>query len=348
MHDLSTRIAALSPEKLAVLTERLQQRANLCASRIAKRPGSTPVPMSFAQERLWFLDQLEPGSARYNIPVALRLTGRLDVPAFGRSIHEIVRRHEVLRTTFATLDGQPVQVIAPVVELEIPTVDLSGLPTWEREAEVQRRVLEEAQRPFDLAAGPLIRVGLLDLGVTLKTGHPERVVLFTLHHIVTDGWSMDILVREFIALYGNGAPLPALPIQYADYAVWQRGWLQGEVLEQQLVYWKHQLAGESAVLKLPTDRPRPFAQSYRGATHRFRISKALTERLYGLSRRAGVTLFMVLLAAFKALLSRYSGQRDICVGIPVANRTRAETEGLIGFFVNTLVLRTDLSGDPRF
>lgn len=349
MHNLAARIAALSPEKCALLTKRLQQRADPCPSRITRRPDGAPVPMSFAQEQLWFLDQMEPGSAWYNIPVALRLTGRLDVAAFRRAVHEIVQRHEVLRTTFSMLEGQPVQVIAPVLALEIPTLDLSRCPEEVREAEARRLALEEAQRPFNLGRGPLIRVNLLDLGVHSDTGESERVVLFTLHHIVMDGWSMDILIREFIALYeafhaGRPSPLPELPIQYADYAVWQRG----RVLEQELAYWKHQLAGAPAVLEFPTDRPRPAVQSYRGATHRFRVSKALTQRLHGLSRRMGVTLFMPLLAAFKVLLSRYSGQRDICVGTPIANRTRAEVEGLIGFFVNTLVLRTDLSGNPQF
>jgi hypothetical protein len=316
-------------------------------------PWKGKLPLSFAQERLWFLDQLEPGSAAYNMPGALRVRGELDRVAFECAMNEIVRRHEVLRTTFAVVDGQPVQVMVPALTLSIPTVDLSALLEESREAEVRRLAIEEAQRPFDLAVGPLLRVRLLDLGGCAETGEPEQVLLFTLHHIVSDGWSEDILVREFAVLYeafsqGQASPLPELPIQYADYAMWQRGWLQGEVLERQLSYWRGQLAGAPAVLALPTDRPRPSVQSYRGASYEFTVSKEFTTQLYALSRKAGVTLFMTLLAAFKTLLYRYTGQKDIVVGTDVANRNRTEIEGLIGFFVNLLPLRTDLGGNPTF
>lgn len=220
---------------------------------------SVVPPLSFSQLRLWVLAHSDPNSAFYNIPVALRLGGQLDRDIFRRTLNEVVRRHEVLRTTFVTVEGQPVQRITPELEVEIPVVDLSGLPEVEREAEVQRRVLEEAQKPFDLATGPLLRVGLLVLDAE------EHLLLLTMHHIVSDGWSTGVLIREFVALYealsaGRRSPLPELAIQYADYAVWQREWLQGEVLERQLTYWKGQLQGAPAVLELPTDRPWPAVQ----------------------------------------------------------------------------------------
>jgi amino acid adenylation domain-containing protein len=340
--------------ELAQAVERARaEGAGLQAPPLVRVPRAGELPLSYAQERLWFLDQLEPGSAAYNMPGALRVRGELDRVAFARAMNEIVRRHEVLRTTFAVVDGQPVQVMVPALTLSIPTVDLSALPEESREAEVRHLAIEEAQRPFDLAVGPLLRVRLLDLGGCAERGEPEQVLLFTLHHIVSDGWSEDVLVREFATLYeafsqGQASPLPELPIQYADYAVWQRGWLQGEVLERQLAYWTGQLKGAPAVLVLPTDRPRPAVQSYRGASYEFTVSKEVTTQLHALSREAGVTLFMTLLAAFKTLLCRYTGQKDIVVGTDVANRNRTEIEGLIGFFVNQLVLRTDLSGNPTF
>ncbi len=340
--------------ELAVMVEAARaSEVRLKAPPLAAVSRAGDLPLSHAQQRLWFLDQLEPGGSAYNMPGALRLVGCLDRGAFDRTIHEVVRRHEVLRTRFVTVEGQPVQVIAPELRLSMPVVELRHLGESAREAEVRRLAAEEARRPFDLSTGPLLRVSLLDLGERKDTGESEHVVLFTLHHIVSDGWSEEILVREFVALYEafaqeNASPLPELAIQYADYAVWQRGWLAGEVLERQLEYWRGQLAGAPAVLELPTDRPRPSMQSYRGASYDFRVPKALTERLYALSQRAGATLFMTLLAAFKVLLYRYSGQRDLCVGTPIANRTRVEVEGLMGFFVNTLVLRTQLSGGLSF
>ena len=319
------------------------------------RPASRAeaLPLSFAQQRLWFLDQLQPGDAAYNIPAALRVIGEFDVAAFAFAVNEIVRRHEALRTTFVLRDGVPAQVIAPALEIATPVVDLGGLDPELREAEARRFAQEEARRPFDLASGPLLRVATLDLGVRPSTGERERVVLFTLHHIVSDGWSSDVLIREFVALYeafaaGRPSPLPDLAVQYADYAVWQRDWLQGEVLDRQLAYWREKLADAPPTLDLPTDRPRPARQDHAGATHGFMVSRDVTERLAGLGRAEGATLFMTLLAAFQLLLSRYSGQQDVSVGAPVANRRRLELEALIGFFVNTLVMRTDVSGDPSF
>ena len=303
------------------------------------------LPLSFAQQRLWFLDQLEPGSAFYNSPAAVRLVGQLDVAALELTLSEIVRRHEVLRTSFANVGGEPRQVVAAAERLELPVVDLRGCGTVaEREALAASLMQEEAQRPFDLSVGPLLRVKLLQLGET------EQVVLLTMHHIVSDGWSMGVLIGEVAALYeayreGRESPLPELAIQYGDFAVWQREWLQGEVLEQQLSYWRQQLAA-LPVLELPTDRARPAVQSYRGAHHSFRLAPELAAGLKELSQQEGVTLYMTLLAAFQVLLSRYSGQQDVVVGTPIAGRNRAETESLIGCFINSLVMRADLSGNP--
>ncbi len=308
---------------------------------------SGPLPLSFAQQRLWFIDQLEAGSPFYNSPAAVRLSGPLDLTALGRTFTEVVRRHEVLRTHFRVVEGEPVQAIAEAGALDVPLTDLGQMDEQQREAEVARLAEEEAQRPFDLSRGPLMRVRVLRLG------EREHVVLLTLHHIVSDAWSMGVLVKEVAALYsafsnGQPSPLPELPIQYADYAAWQRAWLGGETLEEQLSYWRGQLGGELPVLELPTDRPRPSVQSYRGRQLSFEVSEKVTAGLKELSRRQGATLFMTLLSAFQLLLMRYSGQEDVIVGTPVAGRTRIELEGLIGFFVNTLVLRTDLSGDPTF
>ncbi|ARN83878.1 hypothetical protein B1812_21580 (plasmid) [Methylocystis bryophila] len=312
----------------------------------------TFLPLSFAQRRLWFMEQLSPGEASYNVPAALRLLGELNVAAFSLAVNAIVQRHEALRTTFVVRDGVAAQVIAPALELAAPVVDLSGLDQAAQEVEAQRLLSEAARRPFDLAVGPLLRVLVLDLGFRPATGEREHIVAFTLHHIVTDGWSTDVLLREFVTLYeafaaGRPSPLPDLSIQYADYAVWQRDWLAGAVLDRQLAYWRERLAGAPA-LNLPTDRPRPAVQDHAGATYGFEVPQRVAEGLARLGRREGATLFMVLLAGFQLLLSRYSGQNDVSVGTPVANRRRVELEGLIGFFVNTLVLRTDLSGDPSF
>ncbi|HSG39079.1 MAG TPA: condensation domain-containing protein, partial [Thermoanaerobaculia bacterium] len=302
-----------------------------------------PLPLSFAQQRLWFIDQLEPGSPLYNIPVTLRVEGPLRAEVLALCLGEIVRRHEALRTVFAAIEGSPVQVIQPAAPFELPVVDLAALP--ESEAAALTLAREEAARPFDLARGPLLR------GVLLRLGGEDHVAVLTLHHIASDGWSMGLLVHEVGTLYtafaeGRPSPLPELPVQYADFAVWQSSWLRGEVLESEVSYWRRQLAGLPPLLPLPYDRPRPTAQSFRGATRPAGLPAGLTRQMQALGRREGATLFMVLLAGFQALLSRYSGQEDLAVGSPVAGRNREEIEGLIGFFVNTLVLRGDLTGEP--
>ncbi|HEV3050635.1 MAG TPA: amino acid adenylation domain-containing protein, partial [Longimicrobium sp.] len=305
------------------------------------------LPLSFAQERLWFIDRLEPGSTTYNIPAALRLAGALNEPALERAVGEIVRRHEALRTVFAEVDGSPVQMIAPFGGFTLPMEDLAGLSEADREAAVRRRTGKEAARPFDLSAGPLFRAALLRLSAE------EHVLLLSMHHIVSDGWSMGVLFRELSALYdayrgGRESPLPDLPVQYADYALWQREQLEGEALDRQLSYWREQLSGAPELLELPTDRPRPPVQTYRGASVSVELSAELLEGLQALGRREGATLYMTLLGAFQVLLSKYGGGEDVVVGSPIAGRTRKEIEELIGFFVNTLVLRTDLSGNPSF
>ncbi|MFP2902949.1 condensation domain-containing protein, partial [Corallococcus sp. 4LFB] len=309
----------------------------------ADRTGE--LPLSFAQQRLWFLDQLEPGSAFYNIPTAVRLSGALDVAALRRTFTELVRRHESLRTTFRAQEGQPVQVVAPAAEVPLAQVDLSS--DANAEARAQALAEEEVRRPFDLERGPLFRVTLIRLSDT------EHVLLLSVHHIVSDGWSRGVLIREVGTLYGafstgQPSPLPELPVQYADYAAWQRGWLRGEVLEAQLGYWKQQLAGAPHALELPTDKPRPAMQTFRGTSRSVTLPAALRDALWELSRQEGATPFMTLLAAWQVVLSRYSGQDDISVGTPIAGRNRAELEGLIGFFINTLVLRTRLDGNPSF
>ncbi len=314
---------------------------------IERAPRDQELKLSFAQQRLWFLDQLQPDSPFYNIPAAIRLTGQLNLTAFEQTLNEIVRRHEVLRIAYLIVDGQPMQVVTPADTLNVPVIDISHLPDAEREQELQRLIEEEAQRPFHLWEVPLLRTTLLRLG------EEHHVTLFTMHHIVGDGWSMGVLVREVAALYeafsrGEGSPLPELQIQYTDFAAWQRDWLDGEVLETELSYWRKQLAGAPPLLELPTDRARPSVQTYSGTTHHFLLPRSLTKALKRLSQEHEATLFMTLLAAFNVLLSRYSRQQDILIGSPIANRNRAEIEPLIGFFVNTLVLRTELRGEETF
>ncbi|HWS53455.1 MAG TPA: amino acid adenylation domain-containing protein, partial [Pyrinomonadaceae bacterium] len=314
---------------------------------ISPVPRDEPLPLSYAQQRLWFIDQLEPGAATYNIPTAVRLTDGPDVTALERALSEVARRHETLRTTFLSDGGRPAQVVNPPAPVALERVDLSHLPAEEREAEARRLTAEEARRPFDLSRGPLWRASLL------KLADDEHVLLLTMHHIVSDGWSMGLLVRELSALYsayarGEEPTLAELPIQYADYAAWQRRHLTDEALGEQLAYWRGQLAGAPPVLELPTDRPRPAVQTYRGARVPFALGEELSGELMRLARAEGVTPFMALLAAFDALLYHYTGQSDILVGSPVAGRTRAETENLIGCFVNTLVLRTRVEGRETF
>ncbi|MEG4487150.1 amino acid adenylation domain-containing protein [Microcoleus sp. D2_18a_B4] len=304
------------------------------------------LPLSFAQQRLWFLDQLVPNNPFYNVPAALRLTGSLNFSALQQTFNEIVRRHEALRTTLAVVSGQPVQRIAAAFHLQINVVDLRNLPKESRQNEANRLTAQEAQRSFNLSNDLLLRVTLLQLD------DAEYLLMLNMHHIVSDGWSIGVLIQELGALYTAFAsekpsPLPALSIQYADFAKWQREWLQGEVLETQLAYWREQLNGIS-MLNLPADRPRPAIQSYQGKRQFLQLPKQLSEALETLSQREGVTLFMTMLAAFKTLLYHYAQQEDIVVGSPIANRNRSEIEALIGFFVNSLVLRTDLSGNPTF
>ena len=306
-----------------------------------------PLPLSFSQERLWFLDQLEPGSAAYNVPIGLRISGVLDARALERALIELTRRHEVLRTTFATVDGKPTQVVHASIALRLAVEDLTSVAADKREAVARREGEVEAQRPFDLAKGPLLRARLLRLGDT------DHVLLLTVHHIVTDAWTRGILAREIAALYASirdDRPhhLADLPVQYADYASWQRRYLTGETLDRLLGYWTKQLSGAPAAIELPTDRPRPPVQSGRGARRSLDMPLSLAESLADLARREGATLFMTALAAFDVLLYRYTNQGDLSIGTPVANRTRPETEGLLGFFVNTLVLRTTLDGEMTF
>jgi len=306
-----------------------------------------PLSLSFAQQRLWFIDQLEPGSPLYNIPVVLRVEGPLHAGRLAHCLGEIVRRHESLRTVFTMSEGgegAPVQVIQPAADFVLPVVDLSGLPASRREAVALCLAGEEAGRPFDLGGSrrdPLLR------GMLLRLAEGDHVVALTMHHIASDGWSMGILIREVAALYA-GSPLPELPVQYADFAAWQSSWLQGDVLEGEIAYWRRQLSGLPPLLELPTDRPRPAVQSFRGALRPAQLPAEVSRQAQTLSRTEGATLFMVLLAGFQALLARHSGQQDLAVGSPVAGRNQVETEGLIGFFVNTLVLRGDLSREPSF
>ncbi|HZI20311.1 MAG TPA: non-ribosomal peptide synthase/polyketide synthase [Pyrinomonadaceae bacterium] len=344
--ELAARRARLSTEQQALLNERLQKAAGKQPAResLPKRDPQTPAPLSFAQRRLWFLDQLEPDNPLYNMPIALRLRGRVDVAALEKCLGEILRRHEALRTVFRADDAEPVQVVCPAAPFTLPIIDLTGLDEAAREAEARRLAGEEARRPFDLGRGPLLRAQLIRLGEL------DHLALLTMHHIVSDGWSMGVLTREVVALYGAfsrglPSPLPELPIQYADFAAWQREWLQGERLESLLRYWRGQLEDAPPFIELPTDAPRPALVSLRGAVFAFGLPPRLSEALRALARGEDMTLFMLLLAGFYALLHRYTGQHDIVVGTPVAGRHRAETEDLIGFFINTLVMRARVGGE---
>ncbi|HYO57388.1 non-ribosomal peptide synthetase, partial [Archangium sp.] len=337
---------------LAALAEKVdalrQARQGQALPPLLPLPRTETPPLSFAQQRLWFLEQLEPGSAAYNVPAAVRFTGALDVDALRRAFSELTRRHEALRTTFhISSTGEPLQHVADTLEPAFTVLDLSMRSETERAAEVQRLAAAEAGRPFDLTRGPLLRITLL------RMAEREHVMLLTMHHIVSDGWSMNVLVEDLTALYaafasGRPAQLPALPVQYADYAAWQRHWLRDEALEKQLTYWRRQLAGAPQFLELPTDKPRPAVQSLRGASWFVHLPRELSDAIQSLGQREGVTPFMVLLAALEVVLHRYSGQDDLCVGTPIASRNRVELEGLIGFFANTLVLRTRLSASTSF
>lgn len=311
------------------------------------RRNANGVSLSFAQERLWFLDQLLPGSAVFNVPLAVRLPNRVDEEILEQSINEIIRRHEVLRTTFATNNGSPVPKVVAHLKIKLRVADLSHLDAVAAEAKASELTKEEAETPFDLSNGPLIRAFLVRLN------QDEQIFVITFHHICSDGWSLVLFFDELAAIYeayvsGFQSPLADVQVQYADYAAWQKEWLSGDVLNKQLAYWKEQLGGELPILDLPTDRPRPAVQTYAGSCVTLSLSKDITAALNLLSQREGVSLFMTLLAAFKVLLYRHTGQSDIVVGSPIANRPHADTQKMIGFFLNNLALRTELSGDPTF
>jgi amino acid adenylation domain-containing protein len=336
-----------SAEKLK-LFELLREKKGLQNSEniIPQAAAADYYPLSFAQQRLWFLDQLFPGTPLYNIPTFIRSRGRLNLKALEKAFSEIVSRHKVLRTTFSTREGQPIQIIGPASPQLFTVVDLSALPSARRESEARRIAERQAVQSFDLSTGPLLRV------CVVRLSPEDHFVLLTMHHIISDGWSMGVLVREVVSLYpafvaGQSSPLPPLPIQYVDYAVWQRERLSGEAFEQQVEHWKKTLAGVS-VLELPVDHPRASMQSNRGATVNVRVGSETTARLKELAQVEESTLFMILIAAWQVLLMRYTGQEDIAVGTPIAGRTQPETERLIGFFINMLVLRTDLTGAPSF
>ncbi|MBV9790939.1 MAG: LLM class flavin-dependent oxidoreductase, partial [Chloroflexi bacterium] len=349
---LSTLFNTPTVAGMAEQVERAQQKASgLQAPPIEHVSRDRPLPLSFAQQRIWFLQQVEPESATYNNPTAIGLKGALDLPALTQTLNTIVQRHEILRTTFHLLDGRPVQQIVPRLTLDLPSIDLSSLPADEQQAELRHIGTREAQRPFDLVSGPPIRA------LIFKHSEHEHTLLVTMHHIVSDGWSLGVLIREMAVLYTSlssgqaqleARALPELPIQYADYASWQRSWLQGEVLEAQQAYWKQQLSGHIPALNLPTDHPRPPVRTYRGAKQSLHFAKPLLDQLNLLSRSAGTTLFMTLMSGLNALLYRYSGQTDLVIGSPIANRHHGQVEELIGCFINTLVLRSDLSGNPTF
>jgi amino acid adenylation domain-containing protein len=303
-------------------------------------------PASFAQQRLWFIDQFDPGKSLFHLLWALRFDGSVNLDALEQALNEVLKRHESLRTSFVTVDGEPMQAVARELKLELPVIDLRGLGK-EAEAEARRWWQREGELPFNLAVAPLLRAHLVRISTD------ENVLVITMHHIITDGWSMGVFVRELATLYGafcagQPSPLAELPVQYADYSVWQREWMQDEVLEGQLSYWTQHLAGAPAALELATDRPRPAVQTFAGARRYTEVPTGLADRLRAFSRREGVTPFMMLLAAFDVLLWRYSGQDDVVVGIPLAGRSKSELEGLIGLFVNTLPVRASLSGNPTF
>jgi natural product biosynthesis luciferase-like monooxygenase protein/amino acid adenylation domain-containing protein/FkbM family methyltransferase len=348
MDQISSRLARLDPEQLADLVQRLRASGSGApADAIPRRDPGEPRPLSFAQQRLWFVQQLDPASVAYNMVSATRLEGRLDAGALQRALDTVVARHDALRTVIATRGGEPVQEVSEAMRIALETDDLSSVPAARRDEETERRARAEQDRPFDLAAGPLLRARLL------RFGDERHVLLLAMHHVISDGWSRGVMVREVSQAYtalvrGDEPRLPGLPIQYPDFAAWQRERMQGERLAKELGYWTGKLAGAPPALALPTDRNRPAVQSFAGASHRFRLPEGVEDALRSLAREEGATLFMVLLAAYKTLLARYTGQADLVVGTPVANRGRSETEGLVGFFANMLALRTDLSGDPTF
>jgi hypothetical protein len=348
MQSESKSTRHLSPLKRRVLQLMLEKKGNQPKSSTAIQPrqGCGPCQLSYAQERIWFFEQLEPGTPAYNIPAAVRLTGALQMEALRQALSEILRRHEALRTVFRIGNDGPIQSTAPNPRLPLRIVDLRNSAQSGGDNEMRRLARQECERPFDLSVGPLLRCCLWQLD-------GEFVALVITHHIASDGWSLPLLFGEMAALYeafsnGRPSPLPSLPIQYADFAQWQREWLQGEVLERQLSYWKSRVGDAPAGPSIKTDHARASEQTFRGAKSSVVMSHALLSSLKELGRDEGVTLFMLMLAAFETLLYRYTWQEDVIVGTPIANRNRPETEGLIGFFVNTLVLRTNLGGNPQF
>ncbi|HEX2270349.1 MAG TPA: condensation domain-containing protein, partial [Pyrinomonadaceae bacterium] len=347
MSTLSSQIANLSPEQLAKLAYQLKASKASKQQEIPRRVPGDPCPLSFAQQRLWFIAQLEPNNPFYNCMEAWRMTGRLNLPLLEQVFNEVVRRHEALRTSFELVADEPMQIVSSEITLNPRVIDLQGLPASERERQVSKVSAEELRRPFDLRRGPLLRA------VVLRISEQEHAIVITTHHIISDAWSLGILIREITDLYaafaeGRPSPLAELPFQYADFAIWQRQRFTGPVLEQHLDYWRQHLASAPHVLALPADHQRPAVFTGRGSHESLTLSPELSQQLRSLGRRKGVTLFMTMLAAFEVLLSRYSGQTDFLVGADIANRNHGLTESLIGFFVNQLVLRADLSGNPTF
>ncbi|MGD9898613.1 MAG: amino acid adenylation domain-containing protein [Calditrichaceae bacterium] len=349
MSSLFDQISALSPEKRE-LFELMLIDEGIDLSEIAilpQKPKDNHIPVSFAQQRLWFLDQLEPGNSLYSIPAAVKIKGNFNKEAFNKSINTIIKRHSVLRTAFIAIDGSPAQVISAEMDIKIPEVDLSGLDKQELDSQLNEIIISQTEKPFDLQTTPLIRASFLNLS------KDETIVVLTIHHIVSDGWSMGVIISEIKELYpayclNKSITLPELPVQYADYAIWQRKWFRGNVLDKQITYWKNQLKDIPPLIEIPTDRPRPASRTYRGDHIIFNIEKEKVQKLEDFSLKQDATMFMTILSVFQVLLHRYTGQNDICVGSPIANRNRAEVAGLIGFFVNTLVMRGDLSGNPAF
>ncbi|NEO47535.1 MAG: non-ribosomal peptide synthetase, partial [Moorea sp. SIO4A3] len=343
--DLKRNLVERKTEILEFLRE-VEITQKSVASSIQPISREQNIPLSYAQQRLWFIEKMGLSSNVYNIPLTLHLLGRLDYVALQKSLNQIIARHETLRTTFSEINGNPVQIIQPPFELQLPTKDLSELTESEQSTKLQQLLQQENELSFNLEIDPPIRAQLFQLGTT------EHILQITLHHIAGDGWSLTVLPKELSAIYTaileeQASPLPELPIQYADFAVWQRNYLQGETLETQLSYWKQKLE-DLPQLQLPTDHPRPAVETFNGAGIPINIPAALTSKVKQLSQKQGTTLFMTLLAGFKVLLSRYSGQEKIAVGSPIANRNRSEIEGLIGFFVNSLVMYTDLGGEASF
>src|SRR3954468_11546585 len=351
--EIAKRIAELPLEKRALLFQQLQkQREKETAAEPQRIPRQArdreTYPLSFAQQRLWFLNNFEPESPEYNIPQAFRIEGDLDPEVMQRALREVARRHEALRTTFRSIEGEPAQVIAQVVDMEVPFTDArtrvsDPADAW---AEALRLAAADAREPFDLTLGPLMRARLY------RTGEREHLLYYNVHHIAYDGWSIGVFARELAAIYdafaaGLPSPLPPLPVQYLDFALWQRQWLSGETLETQLAYWRRQLASVPP-LELPTDRPRPAVRTHNGAAVPLVLDEALQRDLRTFAQREESTLFIVLMAAFKALLHHWTTQEDVSVGTLIANRRLPEVEAMIGFFANSLVLRSDLSGDPSF